>query len=225
VEGESMNTQLAETIARVKAAEPDWTRAVWASDMLVLLACARRCEAIDAGGFDHDMFTDLLRRDDNGKAELGPQYIRKLGAIVDAAAESLSLRSERDALAKRVEELGRELHQKSVLLDHESSGWAECSAELCRVRDENKRLDAEVNRIVSYFKLKHRNVDKQRRRLLAERLEQQAEQLEINASWCREMSLCHGGQTKADLLTVASDDTARASKLRAIAARLTSPSQ
>lgn len=55
-----------------------------------------------------------------------------------------------------------------------------------------------------------RNVDKQRRRLLAENCEIRAEQLEANAVWCRAMHLPE----------MANVDAARAAKLRTIAARL-----
>jgi hypothetical protein len=114
--------------------------------LVPLLSCARRCLAIDAGGFDHDMFTDLLRRGDDGKSELGPQYIRKLGAIVDAAAESQQLRSERDALAKRVESMDGQA-VKMILRLRDTIGRAQdAEAESARLREE---LDAAQRREIA----------------------------------------------------------------------------
>jgi hypothetical protein len=71
---------------------------------------------------------------------------------------------------------------------------------------------------VAYFKLKHRNVDKQRRRLLAERLERLADEKERHPSL---QQFCKNGLV--DWEAVNSNHGVRelrVTKLRTIAARL-----
>jgi hypothetical protein len=123
-------TPLAETIARADRAlnaaclieDVDRIR-VQRRDLFALLACARRCEAMD--GVGGTTWRDLLHS--WGVAPTGRIHL-EVQALLDAA-------SERDALAKRVREL-------EELLGVEESGLtrAELLAEADRLRAENERL-------------------------------------------------------------------------------------
>lgn len=132
-------TPLAETIARVAAR---LERALTAErafrlvdveddDLTALLACARRCEAIDrADGLVAEIRS---HRKQFGWANTAVVFSERWAEVVDAAAE-------RDALAKRVGELEDEERRNEEKLAKWAEEYATVTAEADRLRAENERL-------------------------------------------------------------------------------------
>jgi hypothetical protein len=123
--------KLAETIARLRSctvnvSQPDGIRY---DDLMTAIRCTERCDAIDSlCSSDLDQardWADILKGD-------VPQGL--FAAVIDGAAESQSLRSERDALAKRVREL-----ESTDFMAYTN----ELVAESARLRAENERVRAD----------------------------------------------------------------------------------
>jgi hypothetical protein len=117
----------------------EWQASIQETDFDLLIACARRCEAIDgvlADGLSGKAFWSevegkLLYAAVDVDAYFDSVLCHLLSKAADAAVVSADLRSERDALAKRVGEL-----ESTDFMAYTN----ELAAETARLREENERL-------------------------------------------------------------------------------------